>query len=89
MMYDRYRVRSITWEQEERAAVPVAGIDAEDAVLEWCGHQDGNSNFNEGYPDGDVIEVMHPCGLRTRHVVHTDFTPSFHVYDKSESADAI
>jgi hypothetical protein len=75
-------VRSVDWLEEDFSEFDDC-IDADDAVNEWAKFGDSNSWFVDGYPDNHEVEVRHPGGALTRHIVSTDWSPDFCIYDKA------
>lgn len=77
-----YKVRNISWGDDSSFDEFPNCYDAEDAIQSWCKHGDSNSWFVDGYPDSHEMEVQHPDGSLTRHIVSTDWSPDFYVHDK-------
>lgn len=77
-----YKVRSITWRDDE--SEPFDAYDDEDAAELWCKHMASNGNFSDGYPDNHELEVTAPDGTVTLVEVDTDWEPIYYPRSRGE-----
>lgn len=81
-MRHQYQVFSVDWMDDSPFIVTCH--DRDEACEDWAEYMERCGEFADGFPKNHELRVVGPDG-ETRHIVNTDFTPTYHVSDKDPS----